>query len=580
MRYIGRYLNEEACQDALDSGILGTPYIAFLIEENRIDNNSLYSHLIPDNEIWYKTSDNSVITIDGGYIDKIYGAHLVSNTYDDTDGWCKAVFDGPVTQISPYSPGGSSDGVKVHFCDKENLTNIIVPPLCTKIGGYAQGFVRDAAGFCSGCTSLVEAYIPPSVTTIGACAFYNCGALQKIKIPNSVTTFDGGGIFKNCTGLEALKLPDNLTYMTEVSSFVAGTLFEHDFVVPDTVTTFTGTWITNNSDYDPRTLTIGKGVTDMYGFGFKYNTVENFTLVMKPITPPAIRDGVFYYFTSSTNKIIVPAAGLQNYLTAQTWSGVPNRITHDNIIPTNEIWYKTSDNNVIEIPESGETFYGANLVSNTYNTITGYCVAKFDDDVKMFGNSSGYNDFANKNTLTEIILPSTLSAIKASSSSSSGRYTGLYGCSNLQKIYIPEGVKFLGDYCFCNCSTLTKITLPSTCIGLWNYNIFRGCRSLTSINIPEGTTSIGTSTFRGCSSLTSITIPASVTYIGEAVFVIAEALTGYHFKGTTPPDIQSNSLYDVGNNRKIYVPASAVDIYKVATNFSQYASYIVAEPAA
>jgi hypothetical protein len=41
---------------------------------------------------------------------------------------------------------------------------------------------------------------------------------------------------------------------------------------------------------------------------------------------------------------------------------------------------------------------------------------------------------------------------------------------------------------------------------------------LTSINIPEGVTSIGKEAFYWCSSLTSINIPEGVTSIGEYAF--------------------------------------------------------------
>ena len=47
---------------------------------------------------------------------------------------------------------------------------------------------------------------------------------------------------------------------------------------------------------------------------------------------------------------------------------------------------------------------------------------------------------------------------------------------------------------------------------------FNGCKVLSSITIPNGIKSIGSSTFYGCSSLTSIVIPASVTSIGGYAF--------------------------------------------------------------
>lgn len=47
---------------------------------------------------------------------------------------------------------------------------------------------------------------------------------------------------------------------------------------------------------------------------------------------------------------------------------------------------------------------------------------------------------------------------------------------------------------------------------------FRGCNSLTSINIPNSVTTIGKQAFADCESLTSINIPNSVTTIGNGAF--------------------------------------------------------------
>ena len=47
---------------------------------------------------------------------------------------------------------------------------------------------------------------------------------------------------------------------------------------------------------------------------------------------------------------------------------------------------------------------------------------------------------------------------------------------------------------------------------------YSGCKSLTSINIPNSVTNIEDSAFSGCDSLTNINIPNSVTNIGDYAF--------------------------------------------------------------
>ena len=91
----------------------------------------------------------------------------------------------------------------------------------------------------------------------------------------------------------------------------------------------------------------------------------------------------------------------------------------------------------------------------------------------------------------------------------------------------------IGDYAFNDCSSLTEVSFSNaTSIG---YSAFSSCSSLTTIyvgtNISTVCTLYSTSAFDNCTSLTNI-----------------------------------------------YVPASLVDSYKAATNWSSYASKIKAAP--
>ena len=98
------------------------------------------------------------------------------------------------------------------------------------------------------------------------------------------------------------------------------------------------------------------------------------------------------------------------------------------------------------------------------------------------------------------------------------------GCRSLTSISLPEGVTSIENNAFNSCRSLTSITIPEgvTTIG---GSAFYGCNSLTSITIPEGVTSIRDNAFNSCYSLTSITIPEGVTTIGGSAFYGCVSLT-------------------------------------------------------
>ena len=102
-------------------------------------------------------------------------------------------------------------------------------------------------------------------------------------------------------------------------------------------------------------------------------------------------------------------------------------------------------------------------------------------------------------------------------------------------------------------------------------------RSITSIQIPDGVTSIRASAFERCTSLTSITIGNGITSIGDSAFYGCSSLARVTVKATTPPILGTAGI-PIGNNLIIYVPAESVDAYKVASEWSRHASKIQAIP--
>ncbi|WP_296112628.1 leucine-rich repeat domain-containing protein [uncultured Alistipes sp.] len=94
---------------------------------------------------------------------------------------------------------------------------------------------------------------------------------------------------------------------------------------------------------------------------------------------------------------------------------------------------------------------------------------------------------------------------------------------------------------------------------------------LTTYTIPDNVTTIGNWAFSYCKSLESVTIPKNVASIESRAFSDGNRLTLY-CKPTTPPKLISDFSYTY--IAKIYVPHSAVDAYKSADGWSEYANRI------
>ena len=274
-----------------------------------------------------------------------------------------------------------------------------------------------------------------------------------------------------------------------------------------------------------------------------------------------------------------------------------------NTSPSNQIWYTSSDGNVVE-PYNTDVF-GANIISNTYNN--GMGVITFDGVVTTIGEGAfadcasltsvnipdsvttiGDSAFAYCYSLTSVNIPDSVTTIGDSAFGYCYSLTSVnipdsvttignnafYSCDSLTSVNIPDSVTTIGEATFYKCS-LTSVAIPDSVTTI-DGSVFSGCTSLTSVTIPDSVTTIGYAAFYDCSSLTSVTIPDSVTEIGQCAFDNCTSLTSVYCKATTPPSLGGTSVFDSnGSGRKIYVPAGSVNAYKSATNWFEYRSAIV-----
>ena len=185
------------------------------------------------------------------------------------------------------------------------------------------------------------------------------------------------------------------------------------------------------------------------------------------------------------------------------------------------------------------------------------------DGVTSISNSAFYNCYS----LASITIPSSVTSISS---------YAFYDCYSLASITIPSSVTSISSYAFYNCYSLASITIPSSVTSIDNY-AFNNCYSLASIIIPDGVTSISTRAFNRCYSLVSITIPDGVTSIGSDAFNSCYGMKYYDFTALTavPTLDNANAFTGIAADCEIRVPASLLDEWRAAANWSTYADYIV-----
>ena len=138
----------------------------------------------------------------------------------------------------------------------------------------------------------------------------------------------------------------------------------------------------------------------------------------------------------------------------------------------------------------------------------------------------------------------------------------LYSYSSVTTVIIPKGTMSIGSSVFLNCSNLTDIVIPDsvTSIGVFS---FSGCTNLTSIEIPNSVTDIGSEAFSGCTNLTSIEIPNSVTRLGGGAFEHCSNLETIKLS-TSLINIEPYVFFNCGNLTNIELPNSLKSIGKKA----------------
>lgn len=486
---------------------------------------------VPDNEIWYTTTSGRAIqpTIND------FGATMVSNTYSDGKGIMR--FDGPVTRV----PNRAFE----NYMESES-------------------------------TNLASIYLPGTVTSIGAAAFYRTEKLEYIQIPSGLS-YIGHQAFMY-TGLKELRIPDNAEFGGTVALLNPNLEAIYSKYATDDHRCLIRDGVLNS--FAPAGLTeypVPDGVVEIGDecfIGCRQLSVLILPGSVRTIGYSAIED-------TGIVDMIVP----EGVETIRDWAFRENANLRTITLPST---LSSIGSNVVGMCDNLEEFRGKYASSDGKGLVVngelvsfarkGISVYTTPPEVTVIGADLFWDD----DFLTDVTISEGVKEIKRGA---------FYACDNLESIYFPSTLETVGSRILSSAALATirgplaskdgkcfifkgkLISVATT--GMSEYTVPEGVSeigaeaflcaySLKEITFPEGVTIIDENAIRMCSSLTTVTFPASLQSVGNhddsqnELFYSCGALKRVFCKAPVPPGLKCTLL----GNAVVYVPLASLDQYE------------------
>lgn len=460
-----------------------------------------------------------------------------------------------------------------------NLTSIGNLSACTSIG----------IGTFFNCSSLTSIGNLTACTSIGDCAFQYCSSLTNIGDLSACTSI-GEKAFYNCSSLTSI---DNLNACTSIGIYAFYNCSSLTSIGNLSVCTSIGTY----AFYGCSSLTsIGdlSACTSIGSSAFINSIIESVSL---PATPPVLSGAII----NNGMTFLVPAASVATYRAAEYWSDIKMQIiskdaqhTWDVAAPVLTSIGADQFENVMSLKVSGnidsdDIMYMRNKMFNLHhldmtnativasdkeyytgcttsdNSVDGFFDMKRLRTVKLPTSAKVIEGraFASCSNIREVVIPEGIETIKGDNA--------FYGCVALTTIQFPEGMSSIGRFAFYGCSNLKAVAFPSTLTAI-EQNAFDGC-PLVSVSLPEHLISIGSSAFKYNSSLTELRIPSSLESIGASAFSDCSNLKDIYTYTVQPININSNTFSSYAA-ATLHLPTQGFNDYYASPTWGQFPTLV------
>ena len=394
---------------------------------------------------------------------------------------------------------------KESFCNCSGLVDVTIPSTISSVGKDAfsgtawyesqpDGLVyigKIAYKFKGEMPANTSIILNDDTEGIADCAFENCGGLNSVTIPTSVT-YIGKGAFNGCTELTSVNVP-----VIDLSSFC------HNSIVS----------------------------TIKYAIGKPIKLIDNKGKEIKEyIIPDDVTSIDYYSFMncSGLTSLVIPnsVTDIGNYA-FENCSGLTSVIIPNSVKFICQCAFKgCSGLTSITIPNS-VTY----ITNDAFEDCCGLKSVVFDcqEVTSLF---SGFS------SIEEITLSGNVTSIEEEAFKDCCSLTSVIVCCNLTSI---------GDNPFSGCSNIENVTYDCEKV----INLFQGITSIKQVIMTESVTSINQNAFSGCSGLNSVIIGSGVKSIGNNAFKDTNVMKCIWLTNTPPSgynQVQGKVNY-VSNNQ-------------------------------
>ncbi len=251
-------------------------------------------------------------------------------------------------------------------------------------------------------------------------------------------------------------------------------------------------------------------------------------------------DGIEYESVDGKYYLVSDFPALDFIVVPETYKGLPVRGFVNSFYAYDDLTYS------VYLPKTAEFL---NL-SNPYSML-GSTVLCIDEANPYFSSKDGFLIDLKSKTLYKymlneknVVLPNDGSIVTVDSSAFNMNKT-------VERIVLPDSVKYIDDVAFGGCSQLKEIVISEGVLEIGE-RAFASCTSLESIILPESLTEVGERLFVGCETLKSVRLPSSMKTIPERFFercgltefVIPDGIT----------EVGANAFDQCANLQKLVIP--------------------------